>query len=86
MYLALDCANHAIRVNSVCPAWVDTPMVRGLEEKIPDVRASVAKSVPLGRIAHVDEIADVVIFLSSPRSSYVTGAAWMIDGGMTAAP
>ena len=61
-------------------------MVRGLEEKIPDVRASVAKSVPLGRIAHVDEIADVVIFLSSPRSSYVTGAAWMIDGGMTAAP
>ena len=86
MCLALDCATHAIRVNSICPAWVDTPMVRGLEVKVPDVRASVAKSVPLGRIAHADEIADVVIFLSSPRSSYVTGASWMIDGGMTAAP
>lgn len=86
MYLALDCASHAIRVNSVCPAWVDTPMVQALEAKVPEVRTSVAKSVPLGRIAQTDEIADVVIFLSSPRSSYVTGASWMIDGGMTAAP
>lgn len=39
--------------------------------------------IPMGRIAEVDEIADVVMFLSSPKSSYVTGASWIVDGGTT---
>ena len=41
------------------------------------------KAVPIGRIAQANEIADVVMFLSSPRSSYVTGSGWIVDGGIT---
>ena len=49
----------------------------------PSLQTLMEKAVPMGRIAQVDEIADVVIFLSSPRASYVTGSSWIVDGGTT---
>ena len=49
----------------------------------PGLQSIMEKSIPMGRIAEVDEIADVVMFLSSPKASYVTGAGWIVDGGTT---
>ena len=48
------------------------------------LREQLGKTVPLGRIAQPDEVADVVMFLSSPRSSYVVAVGWLVDGGLTA--
>ena len=49
----------------------------------PELETLMQNAIPMGRIAQVDEIADVVMFLSSPRSSYVTGSSWIVDGGTT---
>ena len=80
---ALDCAPYDIRINCLCPSWVDTPMVQRAIEGNPDLQSLIEKAIPIGLIAQPDEIADLVIFLSSPRSSYVTGSGWIVDGGTT---
>ncbi|KAI9926207.1 hypothetical protein ASPWEDRAFT_160368 [Aspergillus wentii DTO 134E9] len=79
---ALDFASMGIRVNAVCPSWVNTPMINGNEE-LAQVHKSLTKVVPLGRIAEPEEIADVALYLCSSMASYVTGSAWMADGGFT---
>lgn len=84
--MAVDHARDGIRVNSVCPGVIDTPMteelwrVRGAE-----FRAQVEGQHALGRIGHADEVASVAVFLASPESSFVTGATWTVDGGYSAA-
>ncbi|RAK71701.1 NAD(P)-binding protein [Aspergillus fijiensis CBS 313.89] len=72
---ALDNAKYGIRVNCLCPSWVDTPMVDRAVKDNPDLVALIAQSVPMGRIAQVDEITDLILFLCSPRASYrlITG-------------
>ncbi|RWQ91365.1 hypothetical protein C8Q69DRAFT_510997 [Paecilomyces variotii] len=80
---ALDNARYGIRVNCISPSWVGTPMVDRAIEGIPDLERLMADAVPMGRIAHVDEIADIILFLSSPKASYVTGSNWIVDGGTT---
>ncbi|KAK3356014.1 NAD(P)-binding protein [Neurospora tetraspora] len=82
---ALDNAKHGIRVNSVCPSWVDTPMIRKAMDDIPELGEMIQKAVPLGRIALAEEVADAVMFLSSPRASYATGCNMILDGGTTLA-
>lgn len=80
---ALDLAPHGIRVNAICPGWVKTPMVDAAmngDANLPKMMQSV---LPMARIAKPEEIADVVLFMTSPRSSYVTGAGWIVDGGLT---
>ncbi|KAI0849724.1 NAD(P)-binding protein [Daldinia vernicosa] len=78
---ALDNATHGIRVNCVCPSWVDTPMVRRAIEQVSGLEQTIKTLVPFGRVARPEEVADAVIFLCSPRSSYVTGCSLVIDGG-----
>ncbi|KAI0593537.1 NAD(P)-binding protein [Biscogniauxia sp. FL1348] len=78
---ALDNVSYGIRVNCVCPSWVDTPMVRRAVEKIPGYMEMITDIVPFGRTARPEEVADTVIFLCSPRSSYITGSSLIIDGG-----
>ena len=78
---ALDNARHGIRVNAVCPAWVNTPMVAETSKQNPALEA-MTKANPLKRIAEPQEVADVIVFLCSGGASYVNGAAWMVDGGM----
>ncbi|KLU89213.1 hypothetical protein MAPG_08187 [Magnaporthiopsis poae ATCC 64411] len=80
---ALDNAPHGIRVNSVCPSWVDTPMVRKALQDVPGLDQTVRASVPMGRVAMAEEVADAVMFLSSPAASYATGCNLILDGGTT---
>ncbi|KAK4980977.1 hypothetical protein LTR28_010240 [Elasticomyces elasticus] len=80
---AVDLAPHGIRVNAVCPSWVDTPMVSRAFAAMPEYFASLVKTIPTGRIATQEEASDVIVFLSSPKSSYVTGVGWLVDGGTT---
>ena len=78
----MDLGKRGIRVNSLHPGGVDTPMTRMPGQDPNDTLF--AKSLPMGRFGHVDEIANVVTFLASDEASYVTGAEWSVDGGATA--
>ncbi|CAK4032111.1 short-chain dehydrogenase reductase sdr [Lecanosticta acicola] len=80
---ALDLAKEGIRVNAICPGWVATPMVQAAMEDNDRLEPMINSAVPMSRIAQPEEIADVVLFMTSPRSSYVTGSAWIVDGGTT---
>jgi NAD(P)-dependent dehydrogenase (short-subunit alcohol dehydrogenase family) len=81
--IAVDYAAAGIRSNAVCPGMVQTPMTQWRLD-IPELRAAVEGRLPLGRVAQPDEIADAIAVLASNRLSYVTGAAFVIDGGWTA--
>ncbi|MBP1934466.1 SDR family NAD(P)-dependent oxidoreductase [Ammoniphilus resinae] len=88
--MALDHAADQIRVNTVCPGSVDTPMLRwsaGLfgDEEVEATLNSWGKMHPLGRIAKAEEVAEMVLFLSGPRAGFVTGGEYKVDGGLTAA-
>lgn len=79
--LAVEMA-PAIRVNVVCPGAVDTPMLRTTFPE-DDAIARISARYPLQRMAMPEEAANVVLFLSSDESSYVTGATYTVDGGRT---
>jgi NAD(P)-dependent dehydrogenase (short-subunit alcohol dehydrogenase family) len=78
---AADHAEENIRVNAVCPGFIETPMtvdtMRRRGERI-------MANVPMARMGKPEEIAEAVVWLCSDRASYVTGAAWTVDGGYTA--
>ncbi len=78
---ALEYGPH-IRVNGVAPGHVRTPLTAAWEQ-FPDVFEPVAAAIPLQRIGHADEIAEVVLFLSTARSSYITGQTLVVDGGIS---
>ncbi|MBI1886252.1 MAG: SDR family oxidoreductase [Chloroflexi bacterium] len=78
---ALDGAPHGIRVNCLCPGWVDTPLIEVVKRPLHDW---LVKSTPLGRLAQPEEIARAALFLASDDSSYMTGAPLTVDGGWTA--
>jgi len=80
--LALEVAERGVRVNAVCPGWIDTPFI-GARMSDPAVRAAAQSQVPLGRLASPDEIADAAIFLMTSASRYMTGAALVLDGGLS---
>jgi NAD(P)-dependent dehydrogenase (short-subunit alcohol dehydrogenase family) len=87
--MAIDHAGDGIRVNCVCPGAIDTALhqkyVAELDAAIRDdyVKQQIADH-PIGRIGKPEEIANAVLFLASPRSSYMTGAALVVDGGFLA--
>ena len=78
--LALELAQHQITVNSVAPGEIATPMTGKAEE---EAYAVERPGNPIGRPGHVNEVASVIGFLASPRSSYVTGTSVVVDGGLT---
>lgn len=72
-----------VRVNALCPSWVDTPMVQNAMKTNPALGSIIENVAPLKRAAAPDEVADYIIFLCSPSASYINGTALPIDGGLT---
>lgn len=81
--MALELAENNIRVNTVCPTFVVTPMTKKfLKDK--KFKREVLKNIPLGRFAELPEIASAVVFLASDAASMITGTSLLVDGGWTA--
>jgi len=80
---AVEYAAQGIRINSVGPAFIQTPMIAALEEN-PDTLKMLVDLHPMGRLGNPDEIAELVVWLSSDRASFVTGAYYAVDGGYLA--
>jgi len=83
--LALDYAEVGIRVNAVCPGFIDTPELRHYIDQQPDPDTALADVVslhPAGRIGRPEEVAAAFVFLASDDASFITGASLVVDGGL----
>lgn len=80
---ARDYAGDKIRVNAICPAYIHTAMVDGPMAEDPELAEKVMGLHPIGRLGTVEEIAEAVLWLSSDKSSFVTGHSLAADGGVT---
>ncbi len=85
--LALDYAKKNIRVNCVCPGEIDTPMfrqeARSRRMPVEEYRKELCEYHPIGRLGVPSEVANAVLFLASDQASFITGAAFSVDGGYT---
>ncbi|MCU0495474.1 MAG: SDR family oxidoreductase [Chloroflexaceae bacterium] len=87
--MALDFASEGIRVNCVCPGVVDTPMLREAARLASAGRSDETLKQwqhmqPLGRLGTPEEVAEMIVFLASPRASFITGSVYSVDGGLGA--
>ncbi len=85
--MALDHAHEKIRVNCICPSIVETELVKGVfneTEQGQALRKARIATIPLGRIGSPMDVAEMAVFLASEESSWLTGAAIPLDGGLTA--
>jgi NAD(P)-dependent dehydrogenase (short-subunit alcohol dehydrogenase family) len=84
--MAADFSRHGIRVNCICPGWIDTgfnePILQDMSDD--EIEGMVDRLIPLGRQGRADEVAAAVAFLLSDDASYIVGHALIIDGGLTA--
>jgi NAD(P)-dependent dehydrogenase (short-subunit alcohol dehydrogenase family) len=85
--MALDHAHEGIRINCICPSLVETELIRELFSVVPDPEAQRRQriaQIPLGRLGRPEDVAQLALFLASEESSWLTGAALPLDGGLTA--
>ncbi len=89
--MAVDCARDGVRVNSISPGSIRTPLLEdgaaqqaGPDRTVDEVIAAFGAAHPIGRIGTPEEVADLVAFLVSDRAGFCTGADYRIDGGLTA--
>jgi NAD(P)-dependent dehydrogenase (short-subunit alcohol dehydrogenase family) len=83
--LAVEFARRGIRVNALCPGPVETPLLMRIFDETPGALERRLVHLPMGRLAKAREIAQGALFLASDEASYVTGATFLVDGGLTAA-
>jgi NAD(P)-dependent dehydrogenase (short-subunit alcohol dehydrogenase family) len=83
--LAVEFARRGVRVNALCPGPVETPLLMRLFSDDPAAYERRRIHLPMGRLAQAREIANAALFLASDESSYVNGATFLVDGGLTAA-
>ena len=81
--LGVELAPHNIRVNSIAPTFIETPMTAPFFEE-PRFREWVLSRIPLGRLGQLNEVTAAVVFLASPAASLITGTSLLVDGGWTA--
>ena len=81
---AVDLGRSGIRVNSVHPAIIDTPMAAYGLQQLGRPRERLERAYPLGRFGRPEEVAQAILFLASDEASFVTGAELVVDGGLTA--
>ena len=82
--MAIDHGPENIRVNCICPGWIETPMSQPFLDENPEGRDFASKIAPLGRVGRPEEVADVAVFLASDEARFVTASAFNCDGGWTA--
>jgi NAD(P)-dependent dehydrogenase (short-subunit alcohol dehydrogenase family) len=81
--MAVELAPHGVRVNSVAPTYIETPLTKPFFDNEKFLEDTLRR-IPLGRIGQVEEVAAAVAFLASPRASLITGTSMLVDGGYTA--
>jgi NAD(P)-dependent dehydrogenase (short-subunit alcohol dehydrogenase family) len=82
---ALEYGKYGVRINALCPGFVETPMIVGVGSEFdPDTLATMLKTIPQRRLGEPSEQAQMVLWLASDRSSYATGGHFVVDGGYTA--
>lgn len=79
----LDGAPYNVRVNAICPGWIDTPLI-GVIKDAPALLDWTVQGTPMGRLGRAEEIANVALFLASDESSFMTATHVVVDGGWTA--
>lgn len=82
--VAMEYAPYNIRCNCICPGAIDTPLLQRSTKTIQGFEQATIAAIPMGRLGRPEEMANVVLFLASDLASYVTGAAFVADGGLTA--
>jgi len=82
--VAIDYGRLGIRCNTICPGFIDTPLLHEVMGAMPDFKADVVRETKVGRFGRPEEIAGAAYFLASDDSSYVTGHTLVVDGGYTA--
>jgi meso-butanediol dehydrogenase / (S,S)-butanediol dehydrogenase / diacetyl reductase len=86
--LAVECGPERIRVNAVCPGYIETPLLDAYFNRQPDpaaARLEAASRHPVSRLGQPQDVAEAVLFLLSDRAAFITGTALIVDGGLTAA-
>ncbi|MBH68654.1 MAG: 3-oxoacyl-ACP reductase [Rhodospirillaceae bacterium] len=81
--MGVELAPHGIRVNSVGPTFIETPLTKPFFENA-DFAKDTLSRIPMGKLGQVEDVADAVVFLASPASGMVTGGSLLVDGGWTA--
>ncbi|MDR2872746.1 MAG: SDR family oxidoreductase [Xanthomonadaceae bacterium] len=79
--LAIDYGDKGIRVNAVCPGYIDTPLLQHIP---PEIKEVLKQLHPMKRLGDAEEVAQCVLFLASDEASFVTGSSLLVDGGYTA--
>lgn len=82
--VALETARHGVRVNAVCPSYIETPMVTSITEENPRMAERVTQASPMRRLGTPEEVASAIVYLCSDGASFINGTTLAIDGGLTA--